>query len=281
MSPTTKTSGWPGRVRSSWTSMRPARSSAAPVWSASCAPERRGADAGGPHLAHGLDALAPAVGVLDLDAGRVDVDDLGAEAHLDAHVGQALDGAVAELLAERAEHRRGGVEQDDARLGRVDAAEVALEGAPGELGDLAGHLDAGRARADDDERHEPVDLGLGRRELGELERAEDAAPQLEGVVDRLHARGVPRELVVAEAGLAGAGGDDERVVGRDGLAPDGGVRHGARREVDRPSRRRAAPWRCAGGAAPRASRGRSRPRRGCRSPPGRATAGRGGGSCGR
>ncbi len=261
--------------------MRPARSSCGARLVGELATERRGADARGPHLADRLDALAPAVAVLHLDAGRVDVDDLGAEAHLDPHLGQALDGAVAELLAERAEHRRRGVEQDDARLRRVDAPEVALEGAPGQLGDLAGHLDAGRAGADDDERHEPVDLGLGGRELGELERAEDAAAQLEGVVDRLHAGGVPRELVVAEPGLAGAGGDDERVVGRDRLAPDGGVRHRARREVDLASRRRAAPWRCAGGAAPRASTGRSRPRRGCRSPPGRATAGRGGGSCGR
>src|SRR6476620_3978809 len=113
------------------------------------ATERRGADACGPHLADGLDALTPTVTELHLDAGRVDVDDLGAEAHLDAHVGQSLDGPVAELLPERAEHSRRGVEQDDARLGGVDASEVALEGAPGQLGDLAGHRDAGRARADD------------------------------------------------------------------------------------------------------------------------------------
>ena len=96
--------------------MRPARSSSAPVWSASWRPSGEALTPAAHTLHDRLDALAPAVGVLHLDAGRVDVDDLGAEAHLDPHVGQAPDGAVAELLAERAEHRRGGVEQDDARL---------------------------------------------------------------------------------------------------------------------------------------------------------------------
>src|SRR3546814_1220723 len=68
---------------------------------------------------------------------------------------------------------------------------------------------AGRTGADDDEGQLAPDLVLGLRELGELEGAEDAAAQLEGVVDRLHARGVLGEVVVAEVRLAGAGGHDE------------------------------------------------------------------------
>jgi hypothetical protein len=60
----------------------------------------------------------------------------------------------------------------------------------------------------------------------------EASAQLESVVDRLHAGCVPRELVVAEVGLTGSGRDDQRVVGRDSLAAHGGVRHGARLEVD-------------------------------------------------
>ena len=94
-------------------------------------------------------------------------------------------------------------------------AEVAAQGAVRELGDLAGHLDAGRAGADDDEGQQPVDVSacvVGQ--LGQLEGAEDAAAQLEGVVDALHARRELGELVVAEVGLAGAGGDDQRVVRR-------------------------------------------------------------------
>ena len=80
----------------------------------------------------------------------------------------------------------------------------------GELGDLAGHLDSGRAGADHDEGQQMVDvLAAAGAELGHLERAEDAPAQLEGVVDALHAGGVLGEVVVAEVGLGGAGGDEK------------------------------------------------------------------------
>src|SRR5215207_442605 len=88
-----------------------------------------------------------------------------------------------------------------------------------QLGDLAGHLDAGRAGTDHDEGHQPVDLGLVGGELGELEGAEDAATQLQGVIDALHTGGELGEPVVAEVGLAGAGRDDQLVVGVHGGAP--------------------------------------------------------------
>ena len=70
------------------------------------------------------------------------------------------------------------------------------------------------------------------RQLGELEGAEDAAAQLEGVVDRLHAGRVAGELVVAEPRLPGAGGDEQAVVGRDALAAEHRRGDGARLEVD-------------------------------------------------
>ena len=95
----------------------------------------------------------------------------------------------------------------------------------GQLGDLAGHLDAGGAGADDDEGEVAVALGRGRRELGPLEGAEDAAAQLEGVVDALHPGGVLGELVVAEVGLPGAGRDEQRVERRHGLATQDLARH--------------------------------------------------------
>ena len=101
-----------------------------------------------------------------------------------------------------------------------------------ELGDLAGHLDPGRAGADDDERHQPLDLLGGAGQLGPLERAEDAPAQLERVVDRLHARGELGEVVVAEVGLAGAGGHQQRVVGGDRVAVEHPGRHRPGREVD-------------------------------------------------
>ena len=63
-----------------------------------------------------------AVGVLDLDAARVDVDDHGAELDLDAELLQLVRGLGAELLAERRQHLRGGVDQDDCGPGGVSIA---------------------------------------------------------------------------------------------------------------------------------------------------------------
>ena len=59
-------------------------------------------------------------------------------------------------------------------------------------------------------------VAAGRAELGHLEGAEDPAPELEGVVDRLHAGRELGEVVVAEVGLRRAGRHDERVVRRHG-----------------------------------------------------------------
>ena len=119
-----------------------------------------------------------------------------------------------------------------------------------------------------------------RAELGELEGAEDPAAQLERVVDALHAGRELGELVVAEVGLAGAGRHDQRVVRRHRLAAEHVRGDRARLEVDVGDLAEEHPGVAAGRRAPRGSAGRSRPRRGCRSPPGRAAAGTGGGwSC--
>ena len=138
-----------------------------------------------------------------------------------------------ELGAEGRQHLRGGVDEHDAGGAGVDRAEVLVERAVRELGDLAGHLHAGRAGADDHEGQQVVDVvAAGRPELGHLEGAEDPAAQLEGVVDALHAGGELGEVVVAEVGLAGAGGDQQRVVRRHGLATEDLRGDGAGLEVD-------------------------------------------------
>ena len=85
------------------------------------------------------------------------------------------------------------------------------QGALGEFGDLAGQLDAGRPGADHDEGQPAFALGVVGGDLGLLERAEDAAAQLERVIDGLHAGREGGEVVVAEVGLLRAGGDDEAV----------------------------------------------------------------------
>ena len=202
MSPTTNTSGWPGQ-RQVGVHADPA----GPVHRrtgllAQQLAERAGLHAGRPHLGGGLDAPTGAVLVLDLDAPLVDVDDHRAELDLDAELLQRVLGLLAQRPAERREHLGRRVEQDHPGLARVDPAEVAVQRAVRQLGDLAGHLDAGGARAHDDEGQQPVDLVLVVGELRQLEGAEDAAAQLEGVVDALHAGRELGELVVAEVGLA-------------------------------------------------------------------------------
>ena len=214
MSPTTNTSGWPGSVRSGFTLIRPARSTGAPDCSPSSLPSGLACTPAAHTLVVGLDAAAGAVLVLDVDAPLVDVDDHRAELHLDAELLQRVLGLLAELRAERRQHLRRRVEQDHPGLAGVDPAEVVAQRAVRELGDLAGHLDAGRAGADDHEGQQPLDLLLVVGDLGELEGAEDPAAQLEGVVDALHAGRELGELVVAEVGLAGAGRHDQRVVRR-------------------------------------------------------------------
>ena len=78
---------------------------------------------------------------------------------------------------------------------------------------MPGHFDAGGAGTDDGEGQQLLAaLGVAGP-LGLLEGAQDSAAQLERVVDRLHARREFGEVVVAEVRLAGAGGDDEGVVG--------------------------------------------------------------------
>ena len=88
--------------------------------------------------------------------------------------------------------------------------------------------------ASDDHEGEPLPLLLRiLLELGHLERPQNPAAELEGVVDRFHAGRPARELVVAEVGLAGAGGDDQAVVrDLDGAPVGARGRHRASLEVE-------------------------------------------------
>ncbi len=110
--------------------------------------------------------------------------------------------------------------------------EGALEGVVRELGDLAGHLHAGRTGADDDEGQQLLAPTGVTGPLGLLERTEDAAAQLQRVVDRLHARRELGEMVVAEVRLPGTRGDDQRVVRGDVGVAEQLRPHGFLRKVD-------------------------------------------------
>ena len=145
-SPITNTSGWPGIVRSGWTSTRPARSS------------------GTPSVAPSGDAATPAA-----HSDRLRVDPLArrprrrpgatcvtgcAGAHLDAEPLEIAARRVAQRLRKRRQHGAARLDQQDARRRGIDVAEVARQRLPRDLRERAGQLDAGRAAADDDERQQ-------------------------------------------------------------------------------------------------------------------------------
>src|SRR3954469_18616750 len=181
MSPTTCTSGCPGSVRSGCTAMRPARSTSAP----DCSPRIRASGLAWTPAAQILVAAVirrtcPSASLISMPSASTSVTIAPSWTSTPVWVELAAR-AFAELLAERRQDGGCGVQQDHAGGGGVDAPEVPAQGPVGELGDLTGHLHAGGAGADDDEGEQPVDLGLVLVQLGELEGAEDAAAQLEGV----------------------------------------------------------------------------------------------------
>ena len=74
-----------------------------------------------------------------------------------------------------------------AELG-IEVPEVAGERLPRNLGERAGHLDAGRAAADHDERQQRAPARRIGFALGALERQQHAPPDLQRILERLQAR---------------------------------------------------------------------------------------------
>ncbi len=187
-----------------------------------------------------------------------------------------------ELVAEGGQRLLSAVDQDDPDRRGLERAELPPQAARGQLPDLAGQFDPGRPGTDHDDGQPVLLFGRVGDHLGHLEGAEDAPPQLEGVVEGLHARGEEGELVVPEVRLGHPGGHDEAVVGVLDFESPGHV------GVDDPdargrsrSPRPVAPARSSSCARRAAGRGRSGPGRACPSPSGRGGAGRGGDCAGR
>ena len=185
-----------------------------------------GLHAGGPDDGGGFD---PTAGV-EVDAAAFDLIDAGFEADFDAEVLEAVPGIVGEVGLEGLEDAIAGLDEEDAEVGRVDAAEVGLEGAADEIGEGSGEFHAGGAAADDDDGHEAAAfVGIGGA-FGAFEAGEDAAADGLGVLEGFEPDGVGGPFVFAEEGGVGAGGEDEGVegvgvfggAGRVGVAVDGG-----------------------------------------------------------
>ena len=84
----------------------------------------------------------------------------------------------------------------------------------GQFGNGAGEFDAGRTGADDDEgqkRRAPLRIGFA---LGAFEGHQNTPPQRGGVFQRLQAGRERLPFVMAEISMAGAGGENERVIGQ-------------------------------------------------------------------
>src|SRR5439155_4534207 len=85
--------------------------------------------------------------------------DDGPGAYLDADATERIRCAAGQRLRECREDERPALEKDDARLGRVDQAEVAGDGLARDLAEGAGQFDAGGTAADHHEREERLSLG--------------------------------------------------------------------------------------------------------------------------
>ena len=155
--------------------------------------ETRGLHAGGPQHRRAFDAFAAREHALGVDRVHART---GAD--LDAERLQPLDRPACQRLVERSQRARPRLDQDDARIGGVDAAEVALQRDACHLGHRCGKLDAGRAGADQHERHRATALGDIVRLLGALVGRQDAGTDGFGVRKRLEARRVGGEIIVPE-----------------------------------------------------------------------------------
>ena len=195
----TNTSGCPGTERSRSTTTRPARSRSTP----SVAVTGRCRDACGPQHGPCIEAFGAQCHPAGIDTG-----DPRVLANLDAQPQQRSSRGVAQLRREGWKNGRPRLDEHDARRVRVDVAEL-LARLAGDLGKRSGKLDARRAAADEHERQQPL---LPRRvgfALRALERDENAAPDVERILERLQAGRVRSPLVVAEIRVARSGGHDQ------------------------------------------------------------------------
>ena len=148
-------------------------------------------------------------------SGRVEIDDHLVQPRRHAEALQRSLRLLRERRRECAQHPITGLDQQDPCRARVKCAEVASQVA-GDLGDLARHLHAGRAGADDHERQQRCAPGGVVLELSGLERRQDLAPDRQRPLERLQLGGRLTPFVVSEVVVLGAAGDDQGVVG-DGL----------------------------------------------------------------
>src|SRR5579863_2995156 len=183
------------------------------------AAERGSEDSGGPENRVRGNEFG-AIAIADGDSIVPHAGDEGAGPHGDAEAREHFSRGLGKLRRIRGENAIGGFDEDDAGFRRVNVAEVIEERVVRDFAESAGEFDARWAGADDDESEAGADFfGIGFA-LGGFESKQDAAAHVGGVFDGLQAGSELFPIVVAEILVAGAGGDDERVVFGGAVAED-------------------------------------------------------------
>ena len=129
-----------------------------------------------------------------------------------------FDGFFRQVFGVGGEDARRAFDQDHARLGGIDVAEVVAHVELGDVADGAGKFDAGGPSADDDEVQFGVGAGLYHFALGQFKGEQDAAANFGCVLDGFEAGRELGPVVFAEVGVGGAGAQDEVVVFDHGAA---------------------------------------------------------------
>ena len=132
--------------------------------------------------------------------------------HLHAQRFEIAHRARGQLVVERWQDARTRLDQDHARLPRIDAAEIARQRVAAHLADRTGQLHAGRAAADDDEREMATTRLDALIALRGLERFEHATADLGGLRQRLQSGRVRLPFFVTEVRVLRAAGEQQVVV---------------------------------------------------------------------
>ncbi len=151
--------------------------------------QRRGAHARAPEYSEGRDARLAPGGVPDHDVVGGDVGNHHAGTHLDTQSCQRARRRLRQPRRKAGQDAIQPFDEENRRLGRVEAAELAGQGVAGQIAQRPRQLHAGRPAADDDEGQQgAAAVGVGFA-LGSLEGQQDAPPDGDGVFDRLQAGG--------------------------------------------------------------------------------------------
>jgi len=162
------------------------------------------------------------------DAGFVDAGDADVGQHFDAQAVQIADGALGQGFGKRPQDTGTALEEQDARVGRLDGAKVAREDVVGQLAQGPGQLDARGTAANDDEREQALALLGVFFALGGFKRQKNAPPDFHRIVQVLEPDGIPGPVVMPKVMVLRARCDDQVVVRKHVFRKD----HAACRQVE-------------------------------------------------